>query len=183
MGWMGVAVAALLSASPPWPDGQVDHLHGFGLVDFGACVRWNTPVAGGGPCGEVAFALDLPVSWKWRLGLELGAGFLPTTTLVDPDVTRSSGGPAYGALRLLGQFDVSDDFFVRGGMQVRTTLFFHQAVGGAHGFIEVGTRGGSWFEFGLRTYLGLDGMWSTVRPKWQGALAMDAQFVIRVRVW
>src|SRR5688500_13039097 len=113
----GVALAMLLLGAkieqPAWPDGSVGKFHLLGAGAVGSCVRWNTRVAGAGPCVEVGLAADIPFTDQWRFGAELGFGLMNHSYSTDDGIDRSSGGPEYAALRLMVEYDIFQTFFVR----------------------------------------------------------------------
>ena len=181
----GLAFAlVLLSSIPPepaWPDGIGGKFHLLGAAALGSCVRWNTPAAGTGVCGELGLAGEVAVSPRWNLTVELGIGFMNRTTSSDFGGARSTGGPAFAALRVMAGHDVFRFFFVRPGLQVRTNWALGRANAGAQLAVDVGTRVGDRLELGMRPFAGFDGVASTGSPGWSPALSFGATFLARVR--
>jgi hypothetical protein len=171
-----------------WPDGKIGRPHLMAGAAFGACIR-DGEVAGGGSCGELSIGTDVPLPARFRFGAELGVGFMSSVTSGDPmfGVSKSSGGPAYGALRVMLGYDFTDLFFVRSGPQTRATFAFGKMTTGVQLAVDLGTRVSTFrlhnrLEVGLRSYLGFDGVAATATPKWSTDFCFGTTVLLRYRI-
>jgi hypothetical protein len=154
--------------APTKPTPQSDfptEWHPLALVAVGSCVRPDPTLGTSGFCGELAVGVDLRFADYWHATAELGAGLTTSTTAGDPNlgISRSSGG-GYLGLRLLLGFDVTQHFYMRGGVQGQFVYSPAQASGAA-GLVEIGThlftKDVDWsnhLDIGLRQSLGSDGV-------------------------
>ncbi len=173
-----VALATFLLSATPDPIEKAGALHFLGAASLGACVRWTTAVAGSGPCGEVGAALDWRFASTWLLNAELGVGFMNSTSVIDGEIIRTSGRAAYLGARVMIGHDFYPTFFLRLGAQTRWTFAVNTA--GVQAVGDIGTRIGRHVEFGVRPYVGVDGVGSNATPRFTTALAMGAALLVRV---
>jgi hypothetical protein len=152
---------------------------------LGPCARSNPDVAGAGACGELSLGGDASLGSKLRVSGELGFGFMNSASEANPFTreVRSSGTPGYASARLMFGYDFSPEIFLRGGPQVRATWALGRVDPGVQLVLDVGTRLGSErfhrLELAVRTFGGIDGVASTVTPRWSPAGCGGAMLLVR----
>jgi hypothetical protein len=125
----------------------------------GGCIRSDPNLGSTDWCGEILGGFDWVFYPRFHLALEGGLGIMGKSTFGYPDlgVAQSSGGFYVTARTQLG-YDVTDYYYLRGGVQLKETYLLSWLASGVDFAGEIGTRFFERkFELGTGVFVGADG--------------------------